>query len=126
MNYTNWFVLGTIGWAYLVACIVYALSGRRIAGVAACTGLLVLLWIADHEGMIRKVHFLNSVGRVVSFRNIAANASITFPSYDDGPMNLSYSASGKGLRRSRFCEVLDKLERQHCLPRPSKPFWMRE
>ncbi len=65
MDWRNWFVLGMIGWAYLVACGVYALFRRQMAGAAACSALFLLFWIADHEGVFKAFHWLNGFRRVI-------------------------------------------------------------
>ena len=73
-----WHVLGVIGWSYLVACIVYVLFRRQMAGVVGSLGLLVLLWIADHAGVLDRITFLAKSREVVSLGHlIASHASIT-------------------------------------------------
>jgi len=63
MDWRNWFVLGMIGWAYLVACGVYALFRRQIAGATACAALFLLFWVADHEGVFKAFQWLDGFRR---------------------------------------------------------------
>jgi len=110
MKLTNWFVLGTIGWAYLVACIVYALFRRQIAGVAVCTGLLILLWIADHEGALSKLRLLDGIRRFVSLGNtIGASASITASGVMVGMLFTEGSPARTAGRRIQWIAVIGLL-----------------
>jgi predicted acyltransferase len=107
MRLTNWFVLGTIGWAYLVACIVYVLFRRHIASVAACTGLLILIWIADHEGAISKLHLLDGLRRFVSLGNtIGASGSITAAGVMVGMLFTEGSPARTAGRRIQWIAVI--------------------
>ncbi len=45
-----WWVLGIIGWAYLVSCAIYFIFRRHIEGIIGCLGLLILLYIGDCLG----------------------------------------------------------------------------
>ena len=110
MNYTNWFVLGTLGWAYLFAYIVYILFRRHIAGMAACTGLFILLWITDHEGAFNKLHFLDAARRFVSFGNtIGAHASIATAGALVGMLFTQDSPASTPGRRIRWIVIMGLL-----------------
>lgn len=72
---TQWYgILGLIGWAYLVASIVFLLFRTNRTALLACTALLMSLFIADHAGA-----FNNSwLRRVVSIGEVlGSQASIT-------------------------------------------------
>ncbi len=45
-----WGILGLIGWAYLMACLVYVPLRRNLAGVVGCISLLYCLYVADAAG----------------------------------------------------------------------------
>jgi len=107
MNYTNWFVLGSIGWAYLLACGVYVLFGRRIVGVTVCTGLFVLVWIADHEGILAKIHLLDGIRRFVSLgTNIGAHAATATAGMMVGMLFMDNSPAKTPARRIQWMAVL--------------------
>ncbi|HSW45329.1 MAG TPA: DUF5009 domain-containing protein [Phycisphaerae bacterium] len=76
-NHRAWHVVGTIGWTYLVASLVYVVFRRQMAGVAACVGLLVLLWMADKGGALNRVYVLTVIDRYISLGSlIGANGAI--------------------------------------------------
>lgn len=110
LKLTNWFVLGTIGWAYLVACVVYALFRRRIAGVAVGAGLMVGLWVADHEGALSKLHLLDGIRRYVSLGNtIGASAFITAAGMMVGMLFTEGSPARSAGRRIQWIAVIGLL-----------------
>ena len=48
---TQWYgILGLIGWAYLVACIVFLLFRGHRTGILSCMVLLMCLFVADRSG----------------------------------------------------------------------------
>lgn len=107
MNYTNWFVLGMIGWSYLLACCVYALFGRQIAGVAACTALMLFFWIAGHEGALARSPVLVAINRFVSLATtIGAHAAITTAGMMVGMLFTEDSPAGTPRRRIQWIAVI--------------------
>lgn len=66
-GFWSWWVLGIIGWAYLVSCVIYMTFRKHIEGVMGCLGLLVLLYIGDAAGAFNNFHFLNGIRRYVPF-----------------------------------------------------------
>lgn len=50
-----WGILGLLGWAYLVASLVYLVLGRRREWLIGAAGLLAMLYVADHEGLFARV-----------------------------------------------------------------------
>jgi predicted acyltransferase len=49
---TEWYgILGLIGWAYLVACIVFLIFGKSRLAILGCMGLLMCLFAADRKGL---------------------------------------------------------------------------
>ncbi len=50
-----WGILGLIGWAYLVACLVYTLFRKQPAGVVGAIALLYCVYIADAAGAFAKL-----------------------------------------------------------------------
>jgi heparan-alpha-glucosaminide N-acetyltransferase len=45
-----WGILGLIGWAYLVACLAYALLRKQLAGMVGMIALLYCVYVADAGG----------------------------------------------------------------------------
>lgn len=50
LRHSWWGILGLIGWAYLVASLVYLGFGRRREWLLGAAGLLMLLFVADNSG----------------------------------------------------------------------------
>ena len=49
---TEWYgILGLIGWAYLVTCIVFLVFGGNRAAILGCVALLMCLFVADRKGV---------------------------------------------------------------------------
>lgn len=49
---TEWYgILGLIGWAYLVACIVYLMFRSNRTAILGCMALLMCLFVADKKGV---------------------------------------------------------------------------
>lgn len=53
-----WGILGIIGWAYLVAGILYLVFRNRIEAMMGALGLLTILYIADRSGAFRDLTFI--------------------------------------------------------------------
>jgi heparan-alpha-glucosaminide N-acetyltransferase len=66
-----WGILGLIGWAYLVACVVYLIFGPNRTALLGCVALLLCLYPADRKGMLGEVDFV-SIGTA-----LGSHASIT-------------------------------------------------
>ena len=48
---TQWYgILGLIGWAYLIACVIYLLFGDHPTAILSCMVLLMCLFVADKSG----------------------------------------------------------------------------
>ncbi len=73
--HTEWYgILGLIGWAYLVGCIVYLLFGKNRTALLACAVLLMCLYPADRAGAFE--HFW--VARYVGIgATLGSHAAIT-------------------------------------------------
>jgi heparan-alpha-glucosaminide N-acetyltransferase len=63
----RWYVIGTIGWAYLVSSLIYFVFRRHLPAMLACLGLLLLLAIGDREGVFNRFHFLDGIRHYLSF-----------------------------------------------------------
>jgi heparan-alpha-glucosaminide N-acetyltransferase len=63
----RWFVIGAIGWAYLVSSLIYFVFRRHPACMFGCMGLLILLAIGDREGVFSRFPILDGVRHYVSF-----------------------------------------------------------
>jgi heparan-alpha-glucosaminide N-acetyltransferase len=66
-GFWSWWILGIIGWSYLVSCIIYMSFRRQPAGVMGCLGLLIFIYIGDSVGVFNRFHFLDGVRHYVPF-----------------------------------------------------------
>jgi len=55
LRHSWWGILGLIGWAYLVAALIYLAVGQRREWLIAATGLLAMVYVAQHEGLFVRV-----------------------------------------------------------------------
>jgi len=55
LRHSWWGILGLIGWAYLVTALIYLVVGQRREWLIAATGLLAMLYVAQHEGLFIRV-----------------------------------------------------------------------
>ena len=72
---TEWYgILGLIGWAYLVACLIYLIFRNNRAALLGCMILLLCLFIADRKGAFDDFPLANivSIGET-----LGSQASIT-------------------------------------------------
>src|SRR2546421_56975 len=72
---TEWYgILGLIGWAYLVACLIYLIFRNNRAALLGCMVLLLCLFIADRKGAFDDFWLANivSIGET-----LGSQASIT-------------------------------------------------
>ncbi len=53
-----WGILGLIGWAYLVACIVFFLLRKNVAGMVGAMAILYLVFVADRVGFFNSLQGL--------------------------------------------------------------------
>ena len=95
LRHSWWGILGLIGWAYLVAALIYLVVGQWREWLIAAMGLLALVYVAQHEGLFTRVHarawlswaapvtevmerLFNSVGAHVSIgQSLGSLASVT-------------------------------------------------
>ena len=60
---TEWYgILGLIGWAYLVTCIVFLVFRGHRAAILGCMALLMCLFVADKKGVFEGVWLSKIVG----------------------------------------------------------------
>ncbi len=71
----TWYVLGMLGWAYLVSCGAYFIFRRQIAGLVGFLGMMLVLSIGDNSGAFDRFAFLDTLRSYMSFGRIA-NASL--------------------------------------------------
>jgi heparan-alpha-glucosaminide N-acetyltransferase len=55
LRHSWWGILGLIGWAYLVASLIYLAVGRRREWLIGATAVLALLYVAEHKGLFSRV-----------------------------------------------------------------------
>jgi heparan-alpha-glucosaminide N-acetyltransferase len=63
----RWFVLGLLGWAYLIAFIAYLALKRYPAGMVGLISLLFFLSIAEKAGLFAPYPWLMAINKVVNF-----------------------------------------------------------
>jgi predicted acyltransferase len=72
---TEWYgILGLIGWAYLVACIIYLIFKTNRTALLGCMVLLLCLFVADRKGAFDDFFLTNIVG---IGETLGSQASIT-------------------------------------------------
>jgi heparan-alpha-glucosaminide N-acetyltransferase len=72
---TEWYgILGLIGWAYLVACLVYLIFRNNRVALLGCMALLLCLFAADRKGAFDDFWLANLVG---IGETLGSQASIT-------------------------------------------------
>jgi heparan-alpha-glucosaminide N-acetyltransferase len=70
----RWYIVGMIGWAYLVGCIVYVLFRNHPAGVIGCLAMLIAMYIGDRAGVFSHLWPLSwfnsrvSLGTIIGIR----------------------------------------------------------
>lgn len=102
----RWYVIGTIGWSYLVACVVYFLFRRRPAGMMACLALLIALYIGDREGAFGRWPWLTTFRDWVPLGPlIGAHGSITVAGLIVGTLFTNDSTVETHGRRLRWVLV---------------------
>jgi len=55
LRHSWWGILGLIGWAYLVASLIYLAFGRRREWLIGATAMLALLYVAEQKGLFSRV-----------------------------------------------------------------------
>jgi heparan-alpha-glucosaminide N-acetyltransferase len=55
LRHSWWGILGLIGWAYLVASLLYLAFGRRREWLIGATAMLALLYVAEQKGLFSRV-----------------------------------------------------------------------
>jgi predicted acyltransferase len=63
----RWWILGTLGWAYLVAGIAYLALRKHRAAILGCLALAVLMYVGDQSGAFNRLTWLGPVRNYVSF-----------------------------------------------------------
>jgi heparan-alpha-glucosaminide N-acetyltransferase len=80
--HTSWYgILGLIGWAYLMASIVYLVFRNRRLPLAVCTALLLGFWVADNNGSFDNFYlpgFLAPVGTTIAAIVSTINDHVSF------------------------------------------------
>lgn len=94
-----WGILGIIGWAYLVAGLVYLVVRDRTTGLLGGVVLLYCAYIADAGGMFADLGWINAI---VSPGSVAAHAAITLSGVVLGRMLLPGSPSPTPAARIRW------------------------
>jgi heparan-alpha-glucosaminide N-acetyltransferase len=70
-----WGILGLIGWAYLVACTIFILLGKNLAGVVGTIPLLYCLYVAEAAGAFSGLTWLSGWMQMGSM--LGSHAAIT-------------------------------------------------
>ena len=77
LRHSWWGILGLIGWAYLVASLIYLAFGRRREWLIGATAMLALLYVAEQKGPVlpRRFQGLAGVGGAVRYGRSRAYSS---------------------------------------------------
>ena len=92
-----WGILGLIGWAYLVAGLLYLLAGDRPAILVGATALLYCVFMADEAGHVALFAPINALVDVGTM--LAAHSAVTLSGVVLGVMLVRHRASGEPARR---------------------------
>ncbi len=99
----RWFVLGLLGWAYLIGFIAYLLFKRHPAGMVGLISLLFLLSIAEKAGVFSPYPWLMSVNKVVNLGSvIGLHPAMTVSGVFVGLLFLPDSPAGTGGKRLKW------------------------
>ncbi|OGD22114.1 MAG: hypothetical protein A2W03_16730 [Candidatus Aminicenantes bacterium RBG_16_63_16] len=63
----RWFVLGLLGWAYLIAFIAYLLFKRYPAGMVGLIAVLIFLSIGEKAGVFAPYPWLMAINKLINF-----------------------------------------------------------
>jgi heparan-alpha-glucosaminide N-acetyltransferase len=66
----RWFVLGLLGWAYLIGFIAYLVFKRAPAGLAGLIAVLIFLSIGEKAGVFTPYPLLLAINRFVNFGSV--------------------------------------------------------
>lgn len=66
----RWFVLGLLGWAYLISFVAYLLFRRNLPGLAGFIAFLVFLSIGEKAGVFTPYPWLMAVNNVINFGSV--------------------------------------------------------
>ena len=86
----NWYVLGKLGWAYLVCCGAYFIFRKQIAGMVGFLAMLLLL-TTRKSGVLDCFVFLEPIGSYVSFDMVVGVSLYTAAGVIIGMLFQQYS-----------------------------------
>ena len=66
----RWWILGTLGWAYLVSASIYLVFRRQPAAIMGCLGLCLLMYMGDRSGALDRLVFLRPIRQWVGFGSL--------------------------------------------------------
>ena len=66
----RWFVLGLLGWAYLIGFLAYLALRRNLPGLVGLIALLSFLSIGEKAGVFTPYPFLMAINKVVNFGSV--------------------------------------------------------
>ena len=89
-RYPNWYVLGKLGWAYLVCCGAYFVFRKHIAGMVGFLAMLLLL-TTRKSGVFAGFGFLDPIGSYVSLDMIVGVSMYTSAGVIIGMLFQQYS-----------------------------------
>lgn len=99
----RWYVVGTIGWSYLTACVVYLFLRRDFAAMLGCYALLIVLNIGDRCGALHGLEWLGGLRRYVAIGHmIGGSAPATVAGLIVGMLFMSPSPAETPSRRIRW------------------------
>lgn len=96
----TWYVIGTIGWSYLTACIVYFLFRSQLAGMMAFMALLFTMAIGDRVNVFDRFHCLDGLRNILPLGGmIGMRGGITVAGLIVGMLFMEGSPAGTPAKR---------------------------
>jgi predicted acyltransferase len=95
-----WGILGLIGWAYLVACLVYTILRKNVAGLIGAVALLYCVYVANAAGAFSALTWITSLVDIGSMWG--SHAAITLSGVVLGTVLSQGSGVTEPARRIRW------------------------
>ena len=102
----RWYVIGIIGWAYLISSLIYFAFRRQMGGMVGFLALLVLLAVADREGVFNRFLFLNGIRHYIPFGElISIHPSMTLSGVIVGLLFMKETPASGAKRRIAWMSI---------------------
>ncbi len=102
----RWYVIGIIGWAYLVSSLIYFAFRGKMEGMVGCLALLVLLAVGDRSGVFDRFLFLNGIRHYIPFGElIGIHPSMTLSGVIVGLLFMKETPASGAKRRIAWMSI---------------------